>query len=112
MSICQFCGQPSTLLCDGRIYEMASGSFRVPAGFPNGKTRSCDALMCRQCAKKVTDVHMRTSKGCRWDTIDLCPECTKVTDKPIRIECSALQSANAGKSQPTLDSSEERQQQS
>lgn len=61
-------------------------SFRVPLGFPNGKTRSCDAKVCRSCAKKIGDVHLHMRGGCRWDTRDLCPECQKVEDKPIPIE--------------------------
>lgn len=86
MTVCQFCGAQSTLLCDGRIYEGPTGSFRVPASFINGKTRSCDARICRACAKKIGDVHLKMRGGCRWDTRDLCPNCQKVTDTPVRIE--------------------------
>lgn len=109
MNQCQFCGQPSTLLCDGRIYEIASGSFRVPPNFVNGKTRSCDAHICRACAKKIGDVHLNMGrKGCRWDTRDLCPECQKVQDKPIRIS-SNLPSANDATPQPQSANAEKAQ---
>lgn len=46
---CQFCGGPSTLLCDGRVWDTPRGPYRVPANFINGKTRSCDAPVCRSC---------------------------------------------------------------
>lgn len=82
--ICVGCGKASALLCDGRIYRLPSGEeLRVPASFFNGKTRSCDAMICRACAKKVSDVHMRLAKGCRWDSIDLCPACTAVEGLPV-----------------------------
>lgn len=83
---CKFCGESSSLLCDGRIWDAPHASFRVPMGFINAKTRSCDAPVCRLCAKKIGDIHLRTTKGCRWDTRDLCPDCLKVEDHPIRIE--------------------------
>lgn len=86
ISKCQFCGGHSTLLCDWRIWDSPRGSYRVPMNFINAKTRSCDANVCRSCAKKITDVHVRTSGGCRWDTLDLCPDCQKVADKPIPID--------------------------
>jgi hypothetical protein len=76
---CEFCGAPSTLLCDGRIYTMPDGTERrVEMGFINRKTKSCDKRMCRACAHKITDVHLHTRAGCRWDTRDVCPLCDKV----------------------------------
>ena len=30
---------------------------------------------------KVSDIHLHTNKGCRWDTIDLCPLCAAVTQE-------------------------------
>ena len=93
MNVCQFCGQPSRLLCDGRIWALANGKrFRVPLAWPcepNTKTASCDAHVCRACAKKVSDIHIRTNKGCRWNTRDLCPACQKVEKVPVEIEGSA-----------------------
>jgi len=64
--VCAFCGQPSNLLCDGRL--------------PDGKT--CDRQVCRQCAKKVSTYHLsyadkKGRRQCRWDTVDLCPDCVK-----------------------------------
>lgn len=91
---CQFCGNPSTLLCHGRIWDSPRGSYRVPASFYNAKTRFCDANVCRTCAKKIGDVHLHMRGGCRWDTRDLCPECQKVTDAPIPV------STEAGKNPP------------
>lgn len=66
MSTCTFCGQPSTLLCDGPRTD--------------GKPGTCDKPVCRACAKKVSTVHVNRSRragGCYWDTIDLCPDCQK-----------------------------------
>ena len=83
---CQFCGGPSTLLCDGRIWDSPRGPYRVPASFFNGKTRSCDAPVCRTCAKKIGDVHLHMKGGCRWDTRDLCPNCQAVKDEPVKIQ--------------------------
>src|SRR6185369_11019274 len=82
---CDFCGNPSTLLCDGRIYEGNGVTLRVPLGWPNGKTRSCDAHVCRACAKKVGDVHINGRGGCRWDTRDLCPDCQQAQETPVKI---------------------------
>lgn len=84
--ICSGCGQASTLLCDGRIYTLPDGrDVRVPMNFINGKTRSCDAMICRACAKKISDVHIRSEKGCRWDTRDLCLKCSAAQDAPFSI---------------------------
>ena len=83
--MCEFCGQPSTLLCDGRIYVMPDGTERrVVIGFPNGKTKSCDKRICRACAHKTADVHLHVRGGCRWDTRDLCPLCLKVNEEDPR----------------------------
>lgn len=83
---CEFCGQPSTLLCDGRIYEGPNGySARVPLNWFNGKTRSCDKSVCRKCAKKIADVHLHMRGGCRWDTRDLCPLCQAAQEKPVEF---------------------------
>lgn len=86
-SICSACGGPSTLLCDGRIYRLPDGrDIRVPLNFINGKTRSCDVPVCRACAKKISDIHIHASNGCRWDTRDLCPQCSAVQDVPFTVE--------------------------
>lgn len=66
MSTCQFCGQPSALLCDGKM--------------PDGKT--CDKPVCRLCAKNESTMHISYQRpgggrGGRWDTRDLCPDCVK-----------------------------------
>jgi hypothetical protein len=82
---CAFCGGPSTLLCDGRIATVAGKEYRVPAAWMNTKTRSCDAQVCRSCAKKIGDVHLNIRGGCRWDTRDLCPACQGVADSPVEI---------------------------
>jgi hypothetical protein len=47
---CAFCGQPSTLLCDGA----------VRSGF---QTITCDKPICKKCAKRV------------GKNRDLCPDC-------------------------------------
>ena len=85
-NVCQFCGQASTLFCDGRIRTLPNGKrFRVPRGFRNGSTTTCDAPICRSCAKKVARVHLKLATGCWWDTIDLCPDCQQVKDKPMEV---------------------------
>jgi hypothetical protein len=60
---CEFCGGPSTLLCDG-------ASADAPA-------KTCDKQICRACAGlPVALVHKRVKGiGSRCDTRDLCPEC-------------------------------------
>ena len=86
---CQFCGAPHMLLCDGRIYDNGSFRARVPLGSPNflaAYTSTCDARMCRACAKRVSTIHLRTTRGCRWDSIDLCPDCRRAQDEPVKIE--------------------------
>lgn len=88
---CRFCGQPSTLLCDGRIYDNGAIRARVPmgGGFNAQHVTSCDAPMCRRCAQNVSRVHVYRSRkagGCYWDTIDLCPDCQKAQEKPIQME--------------------------
>ena len=89
VNYCQFCGALSTLLCDGAIWESYHGKrFRVPfnSRVPAGKRiGTCDAKVCRSCAKKVMDLHMKTTKGCRWDTRDLCPLCQAAQDKPVEM---------------------------
>lgn len=88
MSECKFCGASASLLCDGKIWEVHSDPpkrYRVPMGWYNVKAVTCDAPVCRSCAKKVSDIHLKTTKGCRWDSIDLCPDCQKVTDKPVEV---------------------------
>lgn len=72
--ICESCGKPSTLLCDGRVID----GQRVPMSDARKATGTCDAPICRACAKQLSTYHMRTSKGCRWDSIDLCPKCAAV----------------------------------
>ena len=89
---CQFCKNPHTLLCDGKIYDNGTLRARVPYGnlnFLPQYIKTCDAPMCRACAKKVSDVHLKMKGGCRWDTIDLCPDCLKAQDRPVRIEREA-----------------------
>ena len=72
------CGQPAALLCDGRVMPLQDGSLHRVGKFgsnvPRG-TKSCDAPICKGCRIKVSDIHLRTNKGGRWDTIDLCPLC-------------------------------------
>ena len=87
MNLCRFCGKPSTLLCDGRIYDLPSGkALRVPMNFFNGKTRTCDLPICRSCAgEPVTRLHLRTNKGCRWDTRDLCTLCRAAQERPVEV---------------------------
>ena len=83
---CVGCGKPSTLLCDGRIYTLPDGEkVRVRAAFPNGNTKSCDAPICRACATKISDYRMRTSRGCRWNTIDYCPECHAARERTVPL---------------------------
>ena len=89
---CQFCGNPGTLLCDGKIYDNGGLRARVPYGNMNflpAHISTCDAKMCRACAKKVSDVHFRMKGGCRWDTVDLCPDCQKAQEKPVLIVAQA-----------------------
>jgi hypothetical protein len=79
---CATCGKPSRLLCDGRTFTLSSGvvarfGTRYGSRIPEG-TKSCDAPMCLECRTKVSDIHLRTNKGGRWDTIDLCPLCAAV----------------------------------
>ena len=78
---CQFCGAPSTLLCDGRM--------------PDGRT--CDANMCELCAKNVSKIHCRLARAvngsrCHWERIDLCPGCVKAgrTAGPITPRLSDM----------------------
>lgn len=86
MSTCKFCGQPSTLLCDGRIWTRGDGKvFRSLRRVPGATDRSCDAPVCRQCAEKIGDICMRIAGGCRWDTRDLCPDCQQAKDGPVEI---------------------------
>jgi hypothetical protein len=61
MTPCEFCGRPSTLLCDGKL--------------PNGTT--CNKRICRGCAQMTARVLMATKHGRRCDTRDLCPACVK-----------------------------------
>jgi len=91
--ICQTCGKTSALLCDGRIYKFPSGKeIRVPMNFINGPTRSCDAMTCRACAKKVSDVHIKMKGGCQWNTIDLCAKCAAVEGKELTDAARVVQS--------------------
>ena len=80
--VCQFCNQPSKLLCDGTIVELPSGKrYRWPFGkHAPSKTSTCDAPMCRQCAVKQMDLTIRTHQGCRRDTRDLCPVCVAIKE--------------------------------
>ena len=74
MSKCVACGEPSTLLCDGRMFM----GERVPMKASiDIETTSCDAPLCLACTMRVASYHLRTSKGCRWDSIDLCPKCVE-----------------------------------
>lgn len=84
MSTCVNCGRHSTLLCDGVIITLSSGEHRYSYGFrpPMGVTsRTCDAPICRDCAVNVSTIHLNTSKGCRWDTRDHCPQCADAIAK-------------------------------
>lgn len=84
---CEFCGNTCTLLCDGRISRIGINEFRVPTSSIRATgfgSRSCDARMCRKCAKKIGDIHLHIRSGCRWDTRDLCPRCAVVTE-PVEI---------------------------
>lgn len=80
------CGQPGTLLCDGRVMTLQDGTVhrfpRFGSNVPQA-AKSCDAPICKTCRTKVSDIHLRTNKGGRWDTIDLCPLCAAI--KPENI---------------------------
>ncbi len=61
---CEFCGKPSSLLCDGRLDD----------------GRTCNANICRACTTRVSSVFLRMARRengsrCRQDTVDLCPRC-------------------------------------
>lgn len=93
LATCEFCGAPSTLLCDGRIHRVGETEYRVPYGQHYGhNTRSCDATVCRACARKVSDVHINATRNgrraCRWDTVDLCPRCQSAQEQPVPVEAS------------------------
>ena len=73
------CGQPGTLLCDGKVMQMQDGTTHrfgrvLGSGVPRAAV-TCDAPICKTCRTKFSDIHLHTSKGCRWDTLDLCPLC-------------------------------------
>lgn len=78
---CTVCGSPATKLCDGRIVTLPHGTeIRIPHTKPNANfraelVRTCDTPLCIGCAIKKSDIHYRTNKGGRWDTVDLCPKC-------------------------------------
>lgn len=63
---CEFCGKPSSLLCDGRLDD----------------GRTCNANICRACTTRVSAVFTylsrrdpKTGHRCGHDTVDLCPRC-------------------------------------
>ena len=76
---CATCGKPSSLLCDGKIFKLQDGTVhrfgkKLGVNVPRASV-TCDAPICKACRVKVSDIHLHTNKGCRWDTIDLCPLC-------------------------------------
>ena len=76
---CTTCGKPSRLLCDGKIWTQRDGTVHrfgrtLGSNVPRAAT-TCDAPICLEHRTKVSDIHLRTDKGGRWDTIDLCPLC-------------------------------------
>ena len=80
------CGQPAALLCDGRVITLQDGSLHRFGKFNSNvprKTTSCDAPICKDCRIKVSDIHLRTKRGGRWDTIDLCPLCAAASKESI-----------------------------
>ena len=75
---CATCGKSSSLLCDGKVVELPSGLHRLGRKLGSNVPRmakTCDAPICKDCRVKISDIHLRTNKGGRWDTIDLCPLC-------------------------------------
>lgn len=114
MEKCEFCDAPGTLLCDGQVYGKQDSLFHIGLPPEIRDTKSCDARMCRKCATKVSSVHLKTSKGCRWDTIDLCPVCNeaelqrKLMKGDARVATAARAYAagyNAGRYGPTASNS-------
>ena len=80
---CATCGKPARLLCDGKVFKLLDGTLHrfgrtLGSNVPRAAT-TCDAPMCFEHRHKASDVHVRTDKGCRWNTIDLCPLCNQET---------------------------------
>lgn len=78
--ICESCGQPSTLLCDGRVID----DQRVPLRTATG-VGTCDTPICKACAKRLSTYHLRprTDKGRHWNSINLCPKCVAVNPEAV-----------------------------
>ena len=82
---CATCGKPSRLLCDGKVFKLQDGTLHrfgrtLGSNVPRAAV-TCDAPMCLEHRTKVSDIHLHTNKGCRWDTIDLCQLCAAVTQE-------------------------------
>jgi hypothetical protein len=73
---CGFCKNPSTLRCEGRIYDSPIGPLRVPLWATNWKTRACDIPVCRVCA--TIRIRSRWFNDGAVDKVHLCPECQKI----------------------------------
>lgn len=99
---CEFCGKPSTKLCDfvlgfeikefrnttpqaafeaGRFGEFVRGN-----GLPcfsqddSNEMFTCDAPMCDDCAKKVGTTSIKGDGVCEVDSMDHCPIHANCTD--------------------------------
>ncbi|MBZ7262438.1 hypothetical protein FMK81_13055 [Klebsiella oxytoca] len=85
-TICMFCGEPATLLCDGIIGwdadEDQNGIIMNCRGM-----FTCDAPMCRKCATWHGNIFFRGKAG-GADTRDLCPICQKLHNAGERIRIS------------------------
>lgn len=67
---CQFCGNPATLLCDGRLDD----------------GRTCSANLCKACTTRVGGVFLhyarrKDGRRCGVETEDLCPTCKAANHK-------------------------------
>lgn len=82
-SICMFCGEPATLLCDGIIGWDADENENHHLSNVRG-IFTCDAPMCRECATWHGNIFFSGRAG-GMETRDYCPLCEALHQKGLVI---------------------------